>query len=369
MFRAKSKDFARILLYCASALACLLVALIFFAQTFQAKAVSIAKGGPENRQLKPGTASVLPALSHRVVDFNGDGKSDFVTIRNTGGGVSGQVTWYYLLNGGSGSGGANWGIASDFFVPADYDGDGKADESVWRPGPAGSAVWYTLLSSTNTLQQDVFGQSGDDPTVVYDYDGDGKADLAVYRAGLNTGDQSVWYFKGSFNNPNGAITFVPWGVKDDFPAPGDYDGDGKGDFVIQRDNGNGQARFWELLSNGTANSFVFGLATDVIAPGDYDGDGKTDIAVLRGLNGQINWFVMPSTNPGTYLAIAFGSSATDYPVQGDYDGDGKTDFAVWRPSGDTTPSYFYYVQSSNSALGITAWGSTGDYPAANFNTH
>src|SRR4029079_18874058 len=124
-----------------------------------------------------------------------------------------------------------------------------------------------------------------------------------------------------------------FGQNGDFPSPGDYDGDGKWDYIVQRNAGGGQARFWMHLSTSGFTSTVFGTPTDVIVPGDYDGDGKTDIATVRGVSGQINWFYL-SISGGVSVQVPFGLSASDFPVQGDYDGDGKTDIAVWRPNAD-----------------------------------
>ncbi|HVE59034.1 MAG TPA: VCBS repeat-containing protein [Pyrinomonadaceae bacterium] len=315
--------------------------------------------------------TAAPAVTpQHVVDFDGNGKTDFAVVRNTGGGPGGQITWFINLNGVGTTYASAWGISGDFFTPVDFDGDNKTDIAIWRAGAPTVAAFYILQSATNTVRIEAFGQTGDDPSVVDDYDGDGKADPAVYRAGANSGDPSTWFYRGSLSNPSGNVTYVNWGQNGDFPAPGDYDGDGKNDFVVQRNNGGGQARFWMLQTTAGFNSIVFGTPTDVIVPGDYDGDGKTDLAVVRGSAGQYNWYVRPSSTgaiSGAPTAI-FGASATDFPAQGDYDGDGKTEPAIWRPSATPGASAFWALGSTSGAFSVP-FGQNGDYPVANYNRH
>ena len=313
------------------------------------------------------TPASAPVNTQNIVDFNGDGRTDYAVVRNTGGGAGGQLTWFWNEAGTATTLASEWGLSTDFIVPEDYDGDNKTDIAVWRPGAAGEATFYILQSDGNVLRQELFGQSGDDPTVVGDYDGDGKADLAVYRSGLMAGDQSTWFYRGSLNNPGGNVTYVPWGQNGDFPAPGDYDGDGRHDFVIQRNDGGGNARFWLNQTTDGFATILFGTPTDVIVPGDYDGDGKTDLAVVRGISGQINWFIRNSSN-GAISQNVWGNSATDFVTQGDYDGDGRTDFAVWRGSSSPGESAFY-VFGTTSGVIINPFGQSGDFPAANYNTH
>lgn len=296
--------------------------------------------------------------SNAMHDYDGDGRSDHVVVRNVGGGQDGQVRWFVNPNNGGTQLSYDWGIASDFFIGGDFDGDDKDDIAVWRGGSAGT--FFILNSETSTARVELFGQNGDDPTVVGDYDGDGKADVAVYRAGA-TGQPSTWFYRGSDNNPSGNVTFVPWGIGGDFPAPGDYDGDGKNDFVVQR--GGASTVFWRLFAGGSSDSITFGNASDVVVPGDYDGDGKTDIAVAHLVSGNFQWWYYSSLNNVGLYAATFGLSSDFLLAGGDYDGDGRADFGIWRDG------VFWYQSSATGTLIISNWGSTGDYPVANYPVH
>ena len=315
------------------------------------------------------TGVVTP--SDAALDVNADGKTDYVVVRNVGGGSGGQVGWFFNTNGtGAATVWYNWGISTDFFVMEDFDGDDKDDITVYRPSSPANSYFYILNSATLTARVENFGQTGDDPTIVDDYDGDNKADIAVFRGGASAGLPSFWYYRGSLNNPGGNITFLHWGQNGDFPMPGDRDGNGSADFTVQRNNGSGQGAFWTRLSTGAFLPVtVFGTSSDLILPGDYDGDGKTDICVARGSSGMIVWSWLRSSDGGIIGPQPWGFSASDFPTQGDYDGDGKTDMAVWRPNADPTQNFFYSYNSTNGAATIFELGQQGDYPVANFNSH
>ncbi|HMJ09682.1 MAG TPA: FG-GAP and VCBS repeat-containing protein [Pyrinomonadaceae bacterium] len=348
------------------------------------------------------------------VDMDGDGKTDFAVARATTSPLTeatapGQGTilnsavamgesrqrkvtrtqpadnaitppiFWYMSNGSGGANIAQWGdAATDFITPEDFDGDGKDDLTVWRGGPPNSAEFLIFQSATATVRIELFGQDGDDPAVVGDYDGDGKADPAVYRCPSVTdpAGQCFFYFRGSSANPSGNVTFVPWGFGNDgdfFPSVGDYDGDGKNDFCIQRSNPAvvGQGQFVLLRSSDFGTEFVnWGNDSDFILPGDYDGDGKSDFMVRRTVGStRQNWLL---TRTGATSMTIWGITG-DVSAPGDYDGDGKQDLAIWRPNADPNQNYFWILNSGTGSVTQFEWGQcpTGscDFAIASWAVH
>ncbi len=326
----------------------------------------VRQQGPYTLRIQDVTIAggVTPPSNDAPVDMNGDGKSDFVVIRNTGGGTSGQATWRTSFQDGQPTLPTDWGIASDQFIPGDFDGDGKDDFAVFRPGTQGK--FFIVKSTNQTLFVEDFGTTGDDATIVGDYTGDNIDDMAVYRAGATTGAQSFWFYR-SIGAPPG-FTMVAWGQNGDFPAPGNYDGDTRADFAVQRADSNGvNGRFFIRTAAGAQYSELFGLRTDVVVTGDYDDDGKTDIAVVRDDAGFLRWDFEPSGTAGsTVVTDVWGVSATDFLTPGDYDGDGRTEYAVWR---EGNPGVFYMMTVGTRLITNRPWGAVGDYPVANYQEH
>ena len=171
-------------------------------------------------------ASAMAPVQH-VADFNGNGKTDLALARNVGGGPSGQVKWFVQYDTSPYGDCAenicqDWGLASDFIVPADYDGDGKTDIAVWRPSDPLGPGYFILESATSTFRQVTpFGDPTDDPTVVGDYTGDGKADPAVFRSTSTAQcqNQALWSYLASSGPLNGQEVDTCFRFINRFPSP------------------------------------------------------------------------------------------------------------------------------------------------------
>lgn len=274
--------------------------------------------------------------SNTDFDYDGDGKADVSVFRPSDG------VWY-LQRSAAGFFAAQFGTAGDVIVPEDYTGDGKTDIAVWRP-PSGS--WFILRSENSTFYGTNFGFSGDIP-VPGDYDGDGRADLVVYRP-----SQGTWFLQQS----TAGFSAIQFGTFGDKPTRGDFDGDQRNDIAVFRPS----TGVWYRLnsSNGAFFGAQFGQTGDLVVPADYTGDGKTDLAVFR--PSLSTWFIMRSETPNSFYSVQFGISG-DLPVPADYDGDAKADIAVWRPASAAT----FFIQRSTAGFTAVPFGTTGDKPTPN----
>ncbi|MGI9056666.1 MAG: FG-GAP repeat domain-containing protein, partial [Pyrinomonadaceae bacterium] len=237
-------------------------------------------------------------------DFDGDGKADLARFRSS----ANQWEIKNSLNGTN----INYTLAGQI-VPADYDGDSITDIASFVDGN-----WTIKKSSNGQTQTTTWGTSGDKP-VVGDYDGDGKADLSIFRPSTNT----WWILQSS----NGLYTSTSFGTAGDITVQGNYDGDSKTDIAVYRPS----TGDWHISASSSGYyTFQWGVATDIPVPADYHGAGQTDPAVYRGSTGT--WYAYKSsTNDGAYFLQVWGNYG-DQPVPADYDGDGKTDFSIWRPT-------------------------------------
>ncbi len=148
-------------------------------------------------------------------DYDGDGKADFAVYHpSTKGGQSafyirysnGKEAYPVFSNIVDGTGGIP--------VQADYNGDGKTDPAVVIPNyqlSVGQHRWFIQMDETKfPLSERMFdwGRGGSNIALTGDYNGDGKADATVWDS-----NDGMWYIRGVMNTPWGR------GDKGDIPLP------------------------------------------------------------------------------------------------------------------------------------------------------
>jgi hypothetical protein len=238
------------------------------------------------------------ATAHPVpADYDGDGWVD-LSVKTDGGAwlidkaSDGFGSWDQTLSQSGYLGTA---------VPADYDGDGKVDLSVktddgnWiidyadplhghgpDPNPAPQF-------GNRDLELIGYGVATAHP-VPADYDGDDKADLSVKT------NEGYWFIDyadplhGLGPDPNPAPQFGNWDVNlsgygdvSAHPVPADYDGDGKTDLSVKTDEGywlidkaSDGFGSWDAASSRTG----YGNAEWVALPGNFDSDTGFEFSVM-----------------------------------------------------------------------------------------
>ncbi|MFN8389056.1 MAG: M12 family metallo-peptidase [Bdellovibrionota bacterium] len=233
-----------------------------------------------------------------------------------------------------------------YILSADYDGDGANDLAYF-----GQGVWYINQTQGGPRVQ-YWGVSGDIP-VVGDFDGDGKADITVYRPN-DLANFSAWYV---IRSSDSQAAKYQWGLSGDYPVPADFNGDGVTDPAVWRN----ESGYWYVMSGRSSQALQtvqWGLPGDLPRVGDFDGDGRADKAVWRASQG--NWFVLPSSNY-IGMTVQWGRSG-DVPIPGRFTSGQVSDYAVYRPSAKAI-----YIRGANGAQQTIATGLSTSAQAVGLN--
>ena len=287
---------------------------------------------------RSGIVRITPGALVRVTpfDFDGDGRADVSVFRASEG------RWYILQSADLTMRQVNFAIAGDIPAPADFDGDGKTDVAIYRPS---NGDWWSISSVTGQQVNGAFGLLGNIP-LPQDYTGDGRADYVTY----NTTSRKF----ARISSANGSPSDVNFGLAGDRPVIGDFNGDGLSDPAIYRpSDGNW---WWKSSADGIDRATKWGLADDKCAPADYTGDGRADFGIYRPSTGV--WYIYDLAN-NTEIIYPFGTNG-DRPVSADFDGDGRADTSVFRPS----DGIWYLLRSTAGYTGYQ-WGIATDAAVPN----
>jgi hypothetical protein len=278
--------------------------------------------------------------------FGTTGRASFAYLEAS----AGALQWTAMNNGGPGLFQLTFGTTADFPVHGCYDANPVADVAVWRGSPA-PAVFYYRNSQTGSLGTLPFGVGATDVPMGGDFDGDGRRDFTLVR---NNGTAYDWYW---IESGDGSFHALTWGSTNSMIPlpPADYNGDGRDDVTVLALNTsfNGPGTYWAADAHTGATVIAprqFGLFdTDFYITGDFIGDSRADFAVWRAgratpANGV--WYILENGGAQSLRAVQFGgytgpSMTRDRPLRADYNGDGKADIAVQRPTDGT----WYWLDS------------------------
>jgi hypothetical protein len=310
------------------------------------------------------TASAAPDLpgvfegSVAWGDYDNDGRLDFLLTGRTG--TLGNYSGISQLWRNTGNGFTNVtasaapglpGVSSSSVAWGDYDNDGRLDFLL--TGSYASQLWRNTGSGFTNATPSAFPNGAplgvNASSVAWgDYDNDGRLDFLItgyYFDGAVHPMSQLWRNTGNeFTNvpipglPQVAYSSVAWG---------DYDNDGHLDFFITGISSVAISQLWRNTGNGFTNvplPGVPGVYGGSVAWADCDNDGYLDFLLTGAINHS-------SGNTFSQLWRNTGSGFTKMPLPGvpdvrwssvewgDYDNDGRLDFLLTGANYNTTAYY------------------------------
>lgn len=197
-----------------------------------------------------------------------------------------------------------------------------------------------LILATGICAQSMFDK-------VNDFDGDGKADFAVTR---NEDGSKIWYVWQS----TGGYRREHLGISSDRTSAGDFDGDGKYDLSVSRQVSLNTATTYYLSSEaGTIKGrTVVSLFCFYINPQDYDGDSKSDPACTfsEGNTPLVYHSSVTNNVEGTNMPSPFFASV------GDLNGDGRAEATVWTTVANSQGIRLHIKDLATNQTNSLQWG-------------
>jgi Tol biopolymer transport system component len=213
----------------------------------------------------------------------------------------------------------NFGQAGDLPVTGNWDGDSRTDIGVFRNGTFHLAVLETNFFGQTVIEElapIAFGQAGDLP-LAGDWDGDGKDDVGVFRPGA-TGRfllRQPRRLGAPFHGTVITTIAFDFGTTGDRPVAGDWNGDNLETPGVYRPGDPGSFLLTNSLTNVVDATFIFGGPSDLPLAGDWLGEGSDRVGVFLPGSQVMLLAADISGKPG--LQVTFGQPG-DLPVAGSW---------------------------------------------------
>ncbi|HMJ04994.1 MAG TPA: FG-GAP-like repeat-containing protein [Chthoniobacterales bacterium] len=240
-------------------------------------------------------------LANEDVDFNADGKADYVLYNPS---TRQTALWYldnnlYLGGGFSPTPPVGWKVID----AADFDADGNADYFLYNASTNQSAIWYL---SGRTYLRGVFGltmASGYVPIRAADLNRDQKPDYVLYNT--TSRRTVIWYLNGTAYAGSAFGPTLPAGLQ--LIDVADFDQDGNNDFLLYQASTR-KSIIWYLsgaVYRGSAYGPTIAAGYQLVGAADFNQDGSPDYILYNASTHRTAiWYL----NNSAYSASAFGPS-------------------------------------------------------------
>jgi hypothetical protein len=303
---------------------------------------------------------LIPLRSSSVTwgDYDNDGHLDFLLTGGTEAPTTDIAQIWRNMGGAFGNVTASVapglpGVSAGSVAWGDYDNDGRLDFLITGSGYV-SQLWRNtgsgFINVTATVAPGLPQVAG---SVAWaDFDNDGQLDFLI-TGGKSSAPYSIsqlWRNTGSrFTNVTATVAPGLPQVSSGAVAWGDYDNDGRLDFLITGLGSYRISQLWRNTGGGFSNvtasvapdllGVTYGLDRSSVAWGDYDNDGRLDFLIM-GYNGILAYNYVSFVgqiwrNTDTGFSNVTVSVVGDLPAVGsgkiawaDYDNDGRLDFLV-----------------------------------------
>lgn len=273
-------------------------------------------------------------------DFNGDGKTDGVSLQSANSNLA--------FSAGNGDGTFNGGYVNTTIdntltvaTSGDFDGDGDLDLALGGSG-SGFRIAFNNGSGSFTLGATQHLVSGITALAALDVDGDSRLDLVTF------GTAGASYFRNSGSGTFSYGATISSVTNVSAVTVADFNGDGRVDIAAASATNN---RVTTLLGTGGGLSAVVTSLSNApasIVAGDFNLDGLADIATV---GTSVN--VLLSNGDGTYAAPAT-YTGTGNIAAADFNSDGVLDLVT---SGQIR--FGYRDGTFGGTQGISAIGGVG----------